>query len=63
MKKFLKIFLLALCFMTAFSTAAYADVAVGPTYTLLVGVPVLLIAVAVILVAVLIRILRKGRGK
>ena len=63
MKKLLKVFLLALCFMTVLPTAAYADVAAGPIYAVAVGVPVLLIAVAIIVIAVLIHVIRKSRNK
>ena len=59
--------LIILCFCTIFSlfitSTALADVAVGPMYAVMFGVPALIIAVVVIAVALLVRAIKRKNDK
>ena len=62
MKKLLFTSLLALLFSVCLMGLALADVAVGPMYAVVVGVPLAVIAVAVIAIVLIIRAVRRKRA-
>lgn len=54
---------LAFAFTLLFGTTALADVAVGPMYAVIFGVPILVIAVVIIAVALLVRAIKRKNDK
>lgn len=62
MKKVMTLSLI-LMFALGLGTTALADVAVGPMYAVVFGLPILVIAVVVIAVALLVRAIKRKNGK
>ena len=58
-----KMLLLSLLSMCVLMSYAFADVAVGPMYAVMFGVPVLAIAIIVIVAALIVHTLRKARAQ
>ena len=54
---------LALMFALALSTTALADVAMGPMYAVIFGLPILVIAIVIIAIALLLRAIRRRKDK
>ena len=59
--KRVKLFLLSLLSVCILMSYAFADVAVGPMYAVMFGLPVFAIAIVVIVVALIVHTLRKAR--
>ena len=59
--------IITLCFCAIFSlfitSTALADVAVGPMYAVMFGIPTLVIAVVIIAIALLVRAIRRKNNK
>ena len=54
---------LTLMFALVLGTTALADVAVGPMYAVMFGLPMLVIAIVVIAVALLVRAIKRRKDK
>lgn len=63
MSKTFRILLFALCFAVALSGYALADVAAGPMYAALIGIPLLIIAVAVIVIVIVVKVVQRNKSE
>jgi hypothetical protein len=61
MNKTARVLLFSLIFAVLLSGYALADVATGPLYATLIGIPLLIIAVSVIIIVVIVKV--AGRNK
>lgn len=59
--KTLKTFLLCMLTVCLLMSYAFADVAVGPMYAVIFGVPVLAFAIIIIVIVMIVRMLLKAR--
>lgn len=63
MKKIVNTLLAALVFVALFNCYAFADVAAGPIYLTVIGIPLLIVAVAIIAVVIIERVVRKKKAE
>ncbi len=62
MKKALKTLALALTTALGLVIPAFADVATGPMYAMIIGVPVAIIAIAVIVIVLVVKAVRRKKS-